>query len=535
MPEISQKTKELVQAYQGWFSSLQAKEKKSTISVDEVALKVAVFYEKIREIVDWREEHLIKKSAIERVLKRRLFLLNDKENIAEPLILELIRGGHFPNGKIDDSKIKEVNKIINKYVYILEKVPQGTDKQKNRFNSWLLEIAACEIEETLSPPIREKALIKYMTELMMEKIELKEGILVINGISKEEKNIQIYIATQRALFKLDSPIITYNLLKRKFPEWHNLIKESPELTEITKNIYQIRENIEKNLKHSLSYKFYKICEKYDSLYLILGDVLSEDPMAANEIMKNPEKLEQKINKAYSKRLKNLNLKIKRAAVYATLSIFLTKILLALAIEMPLDKYITEEFNYFALGINIITPPLLMFLLILTINPPAKENLYQVIMGITKIIYKNEKQDTYILETPKKRGIITNFLVTLFYLFTFLIAFGFITWILLELNFSIFSILIFLLFISLISFAGVKLRERSKELDILEKKDSFLVFFFDIFSMPIIQVGKWLSGQWAKYNIIIVLINLLIELPFQTFVEFLEQWRYFLKEKKEKIH
>jgi hypothetical protein len=107
--------------------------------------------------------------------------------------------------------------------------------------------------------------------------------------------------------------------------------------------------------------------------------------------------------------------------------------------------------------------------------------------------------------------------------------------LLELNFSIFSILIFLLFISLISFAGVKLRERSKELDILEKKDSFLVFFFDIFSMPIIQVGKWLSGQWAKYNIIIVLINLLIELPFQTFVEFLEQWRYFLKEKKEKIH
>jgi len=73
------------------------------------------------------------------------------------------------------------------------------------------------------------------------------------------------------------------------------------------------------------------------------------------------------------------------------------------------------------------------------------------------------------------------------------------------------------------------------LDIIEEKETFFTFFFDLFALPIIRVGKWLSGQWAKYNVIVVFMNFLIDMPFQVFVEFLEQWRYFLKEKKEEIH
>jgi hypothetical protein len=88
---------------------------------------------------------------------------------------------------------------------------------------------------------------------------------------------------------------------------------------------------------------------------------------------------------------------------------------------------------------------------------------------------------------------------------------------------------------LISFAGAKLRERSRELEIIEKKDSFMMIFIDFFSMPVIGLGKWLSGQWMRYNILVVFLNFLIDMPFQVFVEFLEQWRAFLKEKKEEIH
>jgi hypothetical protein len=129
----------------------------------------------------------------------------------------------------------------------------------------------------------------------------------------------------------------------------------------------------------------------------------------------------------------------------------------------------------------------------------------------------------------------NTIVSIFYLLAFIITFGLIIYGLQKLNFGVLSIIIFLIFISLISFAGAKLRERSRELEIIEKKDSFMMIFIDFFSMPVIGLGKWLSGQWMRYNILVVFLNFLIDMPFQVFVEFLEQWRAFLKEKKEEIH
>ncbi len=536
MAELSQPTQKLISRYQAWYQSLQPKEGETTIHVDEIASAVAAFYEKIREVVEWREEHLMRRAAIERILKRRLLLFKNGEPLAEPFVLELVRGGHFPNDRIPESKIGEVQKLIDKYIFIMANasVPPR-EKAKIQLYDWILGIAACEVEETLCPSQRENALIEYMMELMMERIKVREGVFIVGGLNEEEKNSQIFIAIQRALFKLDPPIITYNLLKRRYPQWRDFTKDSLQFQEIVKNIYSIWDSLAKNLKHPLAERFYKSCERYDTPYLILGDILSEDPLGIPEKIKAPEELENKIATAYQKRLKTLRVKVQRAAIYATLSIFLTKILLALAVEVPFDKYITGQFSYFTLGLNISIPSLLMFFLVLTIRPPKKENLQQVIMEVIKIVYLRERKEIYTIKVPKKRRWLMQAIITIFYLLTFVITFGLIILGLQKLNFGILSIIIFLIFISLISFAGVKIRERSRELEVIEKKESFLMIFIDFFSLPIIRVGKWLSSQWAKYNIIIVLINFLIDLPFQSFVEFLEQWRAFLKEKKEEIH
>src|SRR5712691_4131671 len=117
--EVSQNTKNLIYKYNFWKYSLKPKEGVPTLHVDEVASKVAAFYEQIRTIIDWKEEHLMRRTAIIRKLKRRFLDLElnnfTSENIAEPLVLELIRGGYFPNDKIEESKISDVQKIIDKY------------------------------------------------------------------------------------------------------------------------------------------------------------------------------------------------------------------------------------------------------------------------------------------------------------------------------------------------------------------------------------------------------------------------------------
>lgn len=538
MSELSSPTKKLIQDYLAWQQSLGLREGQATIDVDEVASKVASFYEKMRGIIDWREEHLLRKTAIERSLKRRLFLRKNGRAIAEPLIQELIRGGHFPNQTIPEEKILDVQRAIDKYIFIIENAPSPPNKKdllkiKFQLYDWLLGIAACEIEEILAPPQKENALMEYMLKLMVERIEIREGVFSPKRISEEEKNTQIYISVQRALFKLDPPIISYNLLKKQYPQWLNL--SSRELREITQNIYFLWEKIEKSLNHPLAEKFYNLLERYNTPYLILGDIVSENPREAEKILENPAVLENKIKEVYNKRLKKVKARMGRAAIYSTLSIFLTKMLLAFAIEVPVDKYFSQQFSYFTLGLNIFIPPFLMFLLVLSIRPPSKQNLQQVIIEVMKIVYQRERKEIYEIKPRPKRGLILNTIIVTFYFFSFILTFGLIVWGLKKLNFSPLSIIIFLMFISLISFAGTRIRQRAKELVVEREKETFLHTFFDIFSLPIIQVGRWLSNQWAKYNVLVVLFNSLLDMPFQVFVEFLEQWRLFLREKKEKIH
>ena len=68
-----------------------------------------------------------------------------------------------------------------------------------------------------------------------------------------------------------------------------------------------------------------------------------------------------------------------------------------------------------------------------------------------------------------------------------------------------------------------------------EKEGLWNFITDPFTLPIIYFGKWLSSKWQKYNIVGIFLVILVDSPFVLFVEFLEQWRYFLREKKEGIH
>lgn len=531
MPELSPRTQQLIRRYRAWYHALEPKEGAVALHVDEVASAVARFYEKIRGVVDWREEHLLRKAAIERILRRRILMGEDTSQIAEPFVLELIRSGHFPNDTILESKLQDIQRAIDKYVSIIQNAPfRQQDPQKLQLQDWLLSIAACEIEEILSPPSKERALINYMTSHMEERIRLENG-----NISERTRKTQIAIACQQALFKVDPPLISYGLLTQWYPEWRNLMVNSTELMGISENIYELKAEIEQEFIHPLAPKFYTLCEQYDTSYLLLGDIIAEDPLGAAEKLKNPETLEDKVKEAYDKRLRASSTKIKRAAVYSTISIFITKVALALGVEIPVDRYFTGSFGLMTLGINIAVPPLLMAALVLTIRAPSKSNLQRTILEITKLVYGSKKKETYIIRVPRKRGTVMSGIVFLFYVLSFVVSFGVIIWALNKLNFSLLSQLIFLMFISLIAFAGAKLRQRSKELIIQEEKGFFLLSLLDIFALPIVQTGRWLSSKLARYNIFIILLNAFIEMPLQIFIEFIEQWRYFLMEKKEEIH
>ena len=523
----SQGIDRLLEEYKGWYRDSTVHEVEGVISVDEVIARVASFYEKIRGIVDWREEHLLRKTAIERILKRRMMIQKFDEDFAEHFLSELVRGGHFPNKRITFAKVDEIQTILEKYVFLFG------ESQNKKIEDWLFSIAAVEVEEVLSAPKRERALIELMTNDLAEKLEIKERKRQKVYLAQEERVLQIFIAVQRALLKLDNATITFHVLERFYPDWNKPSQET--LQYVGANIARLQDNIQNILEHPYAERFYQVAEKYDTPYLIVHDIISADPEKFSTLLENPQMLEDEIRHAYNRRHSRLRKRLKRAAFYSTLSIFITKVLLALSIEIPFEKFINGDLNFIPIGLSIAVPPMLMLILVGTVKTTSKENFDRVTVEVMKIIMKRLEKDVYLMAPPKERGGGTLGLVYGFYTLSFLISFGLAVWVLTQLNFSIFSILIFLMFVSLVLFAGTKIRQRAGELLVEPEQGTFFYNILDIFSLPMIQVGRWLSGQISRYNVIVFALNFLIEAPFQIFVEFLDQWRNFLKEKKEEIH
>ena len=539
MNELSSPTKKLIQQYELARQTEELGPGKTTIHVDEVASKVAAFYEHIRTIVDWKEEHLMRRAAIIRKLKRRFVDLElnnfaDTEGVAEALVLELIRGGHFPNDKIEESKIAEIENVFNKYIFILKNNPENKAKKAGlNFYNWLIEVAACEIEETLEPSIKEMALVDHMFESMKEKISVSDAIYQAEMLKPEEKDIQIYIAVCQALFKFDKPIISYNLLRIAYPEWEKANENL--ISEISKNIFKIWKQIEDDLEHPLANKFYAVCERYDTPYLILGDVLSTGNFAETvKEVSEPSALEKLIKTAYKKRLSTLKSRIFRAAVYSTVSIFVTKILTLVLLEVLIEKALGEGVNFLILAADVLIPTVLMFLIVSSVKRPSKKNINIVIMQTMKAIYKKEQEDAYEIKMRRKKGFFVKAVLSFLYVLSSFITFGAIYFVLSSLGFPITSIIIDIIFIALILFAGTAIAKRAQELTMEEEKESFFTFVSDIFFLPMQGLGRWISHKWKRYNAIATFFNALIDMPFSMLVEFIERWRYFIKERKEEI-
>jgi len=540
MAEISPLAQKLIQKYKEVYSEKERKKTSGFIHVDEVASKVAMFYEYIRTVVEWKEEHLMRRTAIIRKLKRKFLELeltgaSNLQVAAESLVLELIRGGHFPNDRIPEKKIKDVQAILEKYIFIL-KNNQAYQQGKRgylTFYNWLIEVAACEIEETLSSFHKEMALIEFMFESMKQKIQISEEIYKRNLLDAEEAKIQIFIAVCRALFKLDKPIIGYHLLKQKYPFW--LQPNSEQLERIAKTIFTQWEEIEKSFIHPLGNKFYTVCEKYDTPYLLLGDILAEkNPFEIEKKISNPSQLEELIKGAYFKRLNSLKSKIFRAAIYSTISIFITKILFLLLIEILIEGFMAKKVNPIIITGDILIPTLLMFAIVSAVKPPSKKNLSLIIIETMKIVYQKQSPEIYEIKLKKPRSIWLNLLLSLIYSLSAFLSISAIYYLLSYLGFPIFSIIIDIIFIALILFTGTMVAKKMEELTIEEEKENFFTFLLDIFFLPLQGLGRWLADNWKKYNLIAAFFNALIDMPFSAFVEFLERWREFLKERKEEL-
>lgn len=507
-------------------------EELSRIQVDSFVSRLAFIYEKIRTAIDYKEDHLIRKAAIFRILQRRLLIKVSVEDLGLALIKELIRAGYLENNLIPQSKVEEVDKLIEKYLTLFNFsiVKKGT-AEGNRLFKWLMEMCACEIEELLMPPLVNRSLAEFMYKVMRPGINLGD-----KSLNEEEKDLQIYLAVYRALIKSDDAMINLKLLKYLYPDWKTA--ESKELMGLAKKINNFKSQMEKLKKYPLAQKLVRLFRKYTFVFNVLRDIILENPAEAEKIFSDPEELEYQIRSTCDRSYKKTRTKLRRSIVRVMIYIFLTKMLLALVLEFPYDYYIAKEVDLLPLAINALFPVFLMFLLGMVIRIPSRKNTDRVVSVAREVVYegglKEVKGGSAFGRTPKRGA----FALSVFYLLYFVLfyfSFSVLIYILRRLDFNVFSMLIFLLFLSLVSFFGIKLRLKVRELVVVDKRENPLVFLINLFSLPFLKAGQWVSENFSKINVFVFILDFIIEAPFKIFLEVIEDWIAFLREKKEEMY
>jgi len=502
------------------------------IRLSKMIGKMAFLYEKFRNAIDYRDDHLLRKNAIYRILKRRLVHKIKAADVSRLLINELIRARYLEDNKVPETKISQVSDVINKYIILHNlAIKYYEPKEVPELYEFILGLLASEVETVLVSSKIDNAYIEAFYHTVEDRILVKEDKI----ISKRELDLQTYVAIVKAISKPDDVLLSYKLFKLYYPNWPTASREL--INEIARNLKKLKNNIDIQINHPLGNHISKNLKSLAVYYKILRDIFeSEDrEKSMEDIIQNPDILEDHIksacNSLYKKVKNKLNKNVFRSIVY----IFFTKMILAIIIEFPFDVYIYGHVNYITLAINILFPPLLLFLITMSVRTPGPKNTEKIINGIKKIVYEKDTDPIFEIKRSYGRSKVLNNLFKFIYSVTFILSYGIIIKILYEFDFNILNGFLFLLFLSIVSFFGIRVRTIAHDWRVIPYKENMLTFLLDIFSYPIIRVGKWISNKFSKLNVFVFILDFIIEAPFKSFIEIIEDWFTFVKEKKEEIY
>lgn len=499
----------------------------SKFAVSRTVSTLAVLYEKARNAVEFRAEHLVRRAAIERILKRRIMLDGKSGNIAENLVVELLWARYIDSSLIDEAKVSEIQKIINRYITLRHHLFQGNSHIGGISWDMVLGLASSEIDEVIVSPKKREALINFFYQAIL-------GQIRVSGHDERYVNMQTYIAVERAYAQSDDALISFHLLKLIVPEWSSLEADQipKQLAALTQNLQLISQSLHDPLGEPLQ----RFVRKHTAPYLLLRDFFFETGSKAGEIISDTVQLEQRLAQIAASRYQEIGAKVRRAVVRSIIYIFLTKMLFALALEAPFDIFITKRLAFLPLTINTLFPPVLLFLVAGLISVPGPENTQRLIERIKKILYQFDalKNETDIfLPKPQSRRPLLTAVFSFLYLLTFLISFGLISLFLTKLHFNIASQIIFVFFVTLVSFFAYRIRASAKEYEMVERQ-GFLEPLVDFFFLPILRAGHVLSREIARLNIFIFLFDFILEAPLKVIFEVAEEWIRFVRTKKEEI-
>lgn len=497
---------------------------KEKITVNALISKVATFYEKFRTAMDYGSEETIPRRAIERILKRRLFLDGNPRNIAEDLVRELIWAGYFPNATVPETIIDEVANTIELYLKLKKEVAEKRSIPKDKLKNFITDVLSCEILNILHPNKEKNAVANFMFKNLRESVRIEDD-------SEQTRDIQVYIAVRKNFAKDDLASLHYRLFRQIFGK----------LTE--NNINQIVEEFNKGYKEinfQLTYpkkeRIYNHIKKITPPFLIIYELLNKEKGEIATIAQDESKLKEKIFYICDTKYDLIKRNVRTAIIRSFIFILFTKAIFTIIVEGTYSIVVMGGIDWMPIVLNILIPPVIMLLVGISIRTPGKENSEAILSYCKNLLFEENPNllPTLSLKVqPKEKKTISDYIFSLIWFLSIFLTFGLMWFVIDLLGFDIVSKFIFLFFITIISFLSYRIYQTANNYTVT-RKQSLLTPIFDFLFVPIVRLGRSLTEGISSVNFLIILVDLLIEAPFKGIIGFFEQWFSFAARKREEL-
>ncbi|NQV90650.1 hypothetical protein HQ487_04600 [Candidatus Uhrbacteria bacterium] len=499
------------------------------IKVSETVSAAASIYETVRNTLEYDEEHLLRRNAIRRVLKRRMIDAPAME-MAGKLLKELIWARYLPNEKVPTRMIEKVAGILEKYRLLFGTL-ESDSKDGQRAYEWLLDVLSVEIEYVLGPPCIDEALASFAYQELLRRVDWQTKTL-----PTEERDLQLYIAIHRSVLKSNQATLRYRILTLYYPAWRKAAPGSQVVKEIAMNLVKVIDSVDHQIQHPAQDEMFRFIRRHAIVFHLLSDIVTDNPEAfASSLMSGDiTSIDAAITKAAEARYSSFRTKLTRVVFRTAFFLLLTKSILAFLIELPYELLILQSTDYVPLTVNILFPPLLLTLIGLSVRIPKAKNTARILDELHAIFGQGEEFSLiFKRKRPWGRGALW-WVFNGFYVFILVMTIFVITSVLRSFDFNTLSIAFFIFFLSLVAYFGLRIRNTLRELVVVDMSRGFFGTVADILFLPIIRAGRWVALRAPRVNIFLFFFDFIIEAPFKAAIDIVESWLAFLREKRDEI-
>lgn len=484
----------------------------------------AVFYfayEQLRNAAEYREHHLLLRSAIGRFLARYVHL-SDYEPAAGELITELTQAGYLKNDSVPLTAVTEIDHLLKNYGLMYETLHATRRLDRTATASWFFDLASVHIEGLISRDALNPLIMQFAYEHYLEAVDRAAAV---GKLRPDDQNYRVamYCATQRSLFKSDLATIRYYCVSTSLPDlMHTPIEHFVELNLLITELYQA----------PLTNQLVRLINRYGAPMRVLREaILSGD---SSSMLPDRNKTLGRIRSVCAIQYIQVHEKLRGRLGKTILFVFITKTLIGVSIEVPYDLITAGAIAYQPLVLNIVFPMLYLFAISASITQPSSQNTELISNYVDRILY--DGAGAPVEYRPRKRVAkrSLNVIFNLIYATGFLGSLALLLWGLESLGFNAVNGAVFFLFLSAVSFLGFRLRSTSRELVMLDERQSIIQTLADFLTAPFVRIGHWLSDTYTRANFVTALLDIVIEMPLKTSLRMMRQWVGFLRDKQDEL-